>query len=108
MDHLPLKDAWALVSRVAFVAWHIWKARNEFVFRGVAVKPLDGNNGKSMTEFCSSFLTPQVHMDNHPVGETPSWKALDCRTLKANCDVALKTNSSAGKIAVVLRDWEGR
>lgn len=104
IDSIPPKDACDVISRVAFIAWYIWKARNEFIFRHVAVNPLDAMARASfaMPEFCTSVVTPQVHMDNHPVGNAP-----DCRSLKANCDIALKGNSSSRKIAVVIRDWKG-
>lgn len=110
IDSIPPKDACDVISRVAFIAWYIWKARNEFIFRHVAVNPLDAMARASfaMSEFCTSVVTPQVHMDNHPVGNAPSsWKAPDCRSLKANCDIALKGNSSSRKIAVVIQDWKG-
>lgn len=47
-------------------------------------------------------------MDNLPVADgSPSWKAPDFLSFKANCDMAVKPNHSVGTVAVVLRDWKG-
>lgn len=59
-------------------------------------------------EFQNSLVISPVHMDNQPTTEDNSvWKAPACLKFKANCDVAIRPNSSEGMVAVVLRDWKG-
>lgn len=59
-------------------------------------------------ELQNSLVISPVHMDNQPTTEDNSvWKAPACLTFKANCDVAIRPNSSEGMVAVVLRDWKG-
>ncbi|KAH7865092.1 hypothetical protein Vadar_002098 [Vaccinium darrowii] len=111
VDSLSKDEANATLSLAAFTAWFIWKARNNFIFRHAPVNPLETMSRANFArwEFSNSSVISSVHMDNHPRNDSQSaWKAPDCSSFKANCDVAIRPNSSTGVAAIVLRDWKGK
>ncbi|KAH7837043.1 hypothetical protein Vadar_008864 [Vaccinium darrowii] len=111
VDSLSKDEANATLSLVAFTAWFIWKARNDFIFWHTPVNPLEtlSKTNFSRSEFSNSLVIPSVHMDNHPINDVEFvWKALDCSSFKANCNVAIRPDSSRGMAVVVLRDWKGK
>lgn len=111
VDKMPVDEATDFMGKVALVAWHLWKARNDFVFRKSKVNPKETLVGiiQAQLELSSTLENPRVQMDNPSIQEDNTiWRAPDKGKFKVNCDVALASNGRGGKIAVILRDWKGK
>lgn len=119
---LNKKEATAMVSKVAFIAWNIWKSRNNFIFRNYDLKKkkfifrnekvnpavVMSKANFACLEFQNACAIPTVHMENQPVIDGLStWVAPDLMNFKANCDVALKNGDDNNRIAVGVRDDKG-
>ncbi|KAI8536475.1 hypothetical protein RHMOL_Rhmol10G0260000 [Rhododendron molle] len=108
---LGTNKATEFMGRVAAIAWHIWKGRNDFVFKKGAVNPqrtVDSIRHMER-EISTTHVIPTVQMDN-PLNqeETSTWRAPDVGRLKANCDVALPKSGKKGKAVAMIRNWKGK
>ncbi|KAI8534415.1 hypothetical protein RHMOL_Rhmol10G0087700 [Rhododendron molle] len=108
---LGTNKATEFMGRVAAIAWHIWKGRNDFVFKKGTVNPqrtVDSIRHMER-EISSIHVISTVQMDN-PLNqeETSTWRAPDVGRLKANCDVALPKSGKKGKAVAMLRNWKGK
>lgn len=111
VDKLPIKEAETFMGKVANIAWHIWKTRNDFVFNGVKVNPLSTMASilHSELEFLKSLEILNVHVDNPKNQEDLSaWRAPDKGKLKVNCDVAIAESGLTCKASAVIRNWKGK
>lgn len=111
MENLSASKAKSFLGKVALIAWYIWKARNEFIFRSLKVDPVATmfRISDAWSEVSNIVETPIVHMDNPSSQEEVStWRAPDKNHFKANCDVAIPKNGGEGKLAVLIRNWKGK
>lgn len=80
MDLLKKDNASNFLERMVFIAWYIWKARNEVVFNSTLPNPeltmrraLD-----AFREFSNSLVPTHIHMDNPTIEDIISqWRASD-------------------------------
>lgn len=110
LDSRPVEEAKSLLERVVFIAWYIWKSRNEFIFESVPVNPMATmlRAMEAYGEFLSISNSQQVPMDNpQTVDSYSQWRAPGRGSYKLNCDVAVVDNGKEGKTAAVIRDWKG-
>lgn len=110
-DSMSNGDASDFIATVAFIAWYIWKSRNDFVFRNTPVDPLIvmAKANFARMEFSNAFVLPSVQMDNQPSSDVQStWAAPDSLKYKVNCDAAFSKDGGDGSIAVVMRNWDGK
>lgn len=110
VERMESKEASEFLGLIAQIAWNIWKARNDCVFKGKRVNPLEllASIRFSSLEFTSIQEISQVHMDNL-ANQTVShhWRALDSGNFKINCDAVVPLNKKEGRIAGVLRNCRG-
>ncbi|KAF7133353.1 hypothetical protein RHSIM_Rhsim09G0146400 [Rhododendron simsii] len=111
MDHLNSAiDGPEFVGKIIFLAWQIWKSRNDWVFNSVPVDPKEAvaRAAYGWSEFEGGLGNQEVQRKNE-VQVLPSqhWSPPQEGWIKANCDVALKKGSSKAAIAVVLRNHRG-
>lgn len=69
-----------LLERVVFIAWYIWKARNEVVFNSTLPNPeLTMRRAlEAFREFSDSLVPTRIHMDNPTIEDIISqWRASD-------------------------------
>ncbi|KAI8536299.1 hypothetical protein RHMOL_Rhmol10G0246800 [Rhododendron molle] len=102
---LGTNKATEFMGRVAVIAWHIWKGRNDFVFKRGAVNPqrtVDSIRHMER-EVSTTHVIPTVQMDN-PLNqeETSTWRAPDVGRVKANCDVAFPMPGKKGNAVAML------
>ncbi|KAF7152182.1 hypothetical protein RHSIM_Rhsim01G0199300 [Rhododendron simsii] len=111
MDHLDSAiDGPSCMGKIMFLAWQIWKSRNDWVFNHIPVDPQEtmakANFGWS--EFQGSLGNQEIsrhHMEQVTTGT--HWECPEEGWVKANCDVTLKKGSPKAAIAVVLRNYKG-
>lgn len=110
VEKLGMKDASEFKSKVATIAWNIWKGRNDFVFNRATVNPQKTIASILHTEM-ECYNAPEITtvlMDNPSNQEDfPTWRAPDFRKFKANCNVAIPPSKHESKATVVLRNWKG-
>lgn len=110
LESMPKTEAMDFLSKVTFIAWNIWKGRNDFVFCNERVNPtiLMAKANFAQLEFSSTRVTHSVQMDNQPIANVPSgWVASDVSKIKVNCDVTFKEGDTNNTVAVVMRDHAG-
>ncbi|GMQ05608.1 hypothetical protein CsSME_00050572 [Camellia sinensis var. sinensis] len=94
-----------------WLAWHIWKSRNDFVFKYHPFDPCSiiFKAEKDFGEFARVSPISQ-HSTSHLSSlreESRSWIPPRQGRFKANCDVAIRPGSSRVSTAVLLRDCKG-
>ncbi|RYR61975.1 hypothetical protein Ahy_A04g019257 [Arachis hypogaea] len=97
-------------SRVGFLAWGVWKARNLAVHHRSKPNPfLVINKAKQMeTEFADSAEVPAItSMDTRRTVRRVTWRLPLLGWIKCNVDAAFLEVFSGGATAAVLRDHVG-
>ncbi|KAI8539114.1 hypothetical protein RHMOL_Rhmol09G0155900 [Rhododendron molle] len=92
VDNMTANEATEFMGFAALIAWHIWKSRNNFVFRKIKVDPKNtlAAINQARMETSGILEIPNVHMDTPSTQEdTSTWRAPDRGHFKANCDVAM-------------------
>lgn len=111
MEHFDSAlDCQDILGKCICLAWHIWKARNDWVFNYVPVDP------KTVMDK-ASFMWTEFHVclvrggnQEQPSGQVDTntrWIPPHKGQLKINCDVALKQGNPKAAIAALLRDHKG-
>lgn len=111
MDDLKQSNAVDFLSRVVYIAWYIWKARNEAIFNFTPLHPeLTMKRAlEAFHEFMEIKVPTPIHMDNPTIEDVTShWRAPDQGFFMLNCDVATGKDGVDAKIAVTVRDWKGK
>ncbi|KAL4308750.1 hypothetical protein GQ457_01G024640 [Hibiscus cannabinus] len=96
------------LSLLAFLCWNLWKARNEWIFRGISMNPIEVWNGaeQKAAEFSKiSSLPPEWIASSFALPF--SWTPPPEGTTKVNCDASFLNSSKEACIAVVIRDSLG-
>ncbi|KAI8020468.1 hypothetical protein LOK49_LG04G00465 [Camellia lanceoleosa] len=100
-----------IVGQLLWLCWHIWKARNEFIFNHVQVDPMAiiFKAARDATEFmqAQALLASPPRVLRQSSGITQAWVAPARGTLRVNCDVALHPGSKVGAVAALLRNDQG-
>lgn len=98
-----------ILSRCIFLAWHVWKARNDWIFNGVPVNPrtVMAKASAMWKEFneCEMTHTSQGQTTTRD-GEDSCWQPPHEGSMKVNCDAAVSGTSKVA-IATLLRDHKG-
>ncbi|KAI8553628.1 hypothetical protein RHMOL_Rhmol05G0030900 [Rhododendron molle] len=98
------------LERVVFIAWYIWKARNEVVFNSGLPNPewTMRRALEAFREFSDAVVPSRFHMDNPTVEDFISqWRAPENGCFKLNCDATVGKNGEEASAAVVIRDNNG-
>ncbi|XP_043703729.1 uncharacterized protein LOC122653841 [Telopea speciosissima] len=96
------------MSLCSFIAWNIWKARNELVFSSKAGSPYEVlfNPQQAHSELFTLRGSPPTC--NHGVRNAPDlplyWKPPISPTFKLNTDAALTFKKDKGDLGFVMRD----
>ncbi|XP_028113945.1 uncharacterized protein LOC114311986 [Camellia sinensis] len=94
-----------------WLAWHIWKCRNDMVFNQQPIDPLSVifRAAKDSCEYASalraSYSTPS-RLNSHRTSDRV-WIPPRQGSFKANCDVALRPGTSRASMAVIFRNSSG-
>ncbi|XP_058196615.1 uncharacterized protein LOC131312697 [Rhododendron vialii] len=110
VDQLKKEDAMNFLERVVYIAWFIWKARNEVVFNLGMPNPewTMRRALEAFREFSDVVVLSRFHMDNPNIEDFISqWRALENGCFKLNCDVVVGKNGKEASAAVVIRDSKG-
>lgn len=110
MDILNKDDASNFLERIVYIAWFIWKARNEAIFNFYPINPevTMRRAFEAFREYSESMVSPLIHVDNPNIEDFISqWRAPERGCLKLNCDVAVSKFGKEAKMAVTVRDYEG-
>ncbi|KAI8005987.1 hypothetical protein LOK49_LG07G01062 [Camellia lanceoleosa] len=99
------------VCKMIWLAWHIWKNRNNYVFNHLPIDPV-ATIFAAEKSFCESASHPtQSPLSSSlfsPAQDAPrTWSPPLPGRFKANCDVAIKPGSSSAYMAVLIQDSEG-
>ncbi|KAG5555977.1 hypothetical protein RHGRI_006568 [Rhododendron griersonianum] len=103
-------DGPSCMGKIIFLAWQIWKSRNDWVFNHVPVDPREtmarANFGWS--EFQGSLgIQGTTRQHTNHISTVTHWECPEEGWVKANCDVAMKKGYPKAAIAVVLRNCKG-
>ncbi|KAI8024045.1 hypothetical protein LOK49_LG03G01676 [Camellia lanceoleosa] len=95
------------VCKMIWLAWHIWKSRNNYVFNHLPIDPV-----ATEKSFCESarhsIQSPLPSSLSSPAQDAPrTWSPSLPGRFKVNCDVAIKPGSLSAYMAVLIRDSEG-
>ncbi|KAL4332119.1 hypothetical protein GQ457_07G022500 [Hibiscus cannabinus] len=96
------------LNLLAYLCWHIWKARNAFTFSGIISDPVETwlCAEASFLEFANSvYKTKENNVKDHV--PTPQWTPPPLGSIKINCDASFDVGSSLASAAAILRDNKG-
>ncbi|KAM2783884.1 hypothetical protein COP1_013323 [Malus domestica] len=105
-----------LMQEFVFGLWHLWKNRNDLIFKGVTHQPLDilGLWMRNLDEYREAGLQrtnddqPTVGLASPaPAGRTGQWKKPGFGTIKVNTDAAWRKETSCACVGWVARDFAG-
>ncbi|KAI8031740.1 hypothetical protein LOK49_LG01G00713 [Camellia lanceoleosa] len=96
---------------MVWVAWSIWKARNDYLFNQYPVNPIEvvAKTKREEAEFLaacevdSAFVETAAGAQSHE----PHWVPPLRGKWKFNCDAATDLSRGRGAVAVLLRDEKG-
>ncbi|XP_028114222.1 uncharacterized protein LOC114312219 [Camellia sinensis] len=105
------KDRVSYFCKLLWLAWHVWKSRNAWIFNHTPVDPLEtiylADRARREFETLVNASTSGAN-SAATVGVPPSvWSPPPQGWLKANCDVAFKDGASKAYIVVLFRDHQG-
>lgn len=104
------KDRSDCLGKCIFLAWQIWKSRNDWVFNHVPVDPRETitRAAKAWEEFILNQSTQNLHRNlNISPQANPCWSPPAPGYLKINCDVAKHKKDPKVTIAAIVRDDKG-
>ncbi|KAJ9182498.1 hypothetical protein P3X46_006489 [Hevea brasiliensis] len=108
---IPLRnheDHQQLIQLLVFILWHVWKSRNEKIFRNVIISPQDiiAATLKHFEDFslANDSISKQSELNHSTLALTPP----PVNVIKLNFDAAVDRNRRRGAIAVVARNLEGK
>ncbi|KAL4283913.1 hypothetical protein GQ457_16G013600 [Hibiscus cannabinus] len=96
------------LCQLSFLCWHLWKARNKWIFSGIKEEPIDVWKASdcAFLEFSSVVrLNPSSHSSRPPNEGT--WTPPPNEWIKANCDALWISCSQIAGIASVFRNESG-
>ncbi|XP_058198434.1 uncharacterized protein LOC131313954 [Rhododendron vialii] len=107
----PFSDMWSLFWRVSSapkVLMFMWKARNNFVFRGKTPNPEEviEQASKGNSDYLSAIFSSRSKAPTK-VAQVEKWLAPPPSTFKINCDGAYKSSSSLAAFGIIARDHGG-
>ncbi|KAH7846943.1 hypothetical protein Vadar_019991 [Vaccinium darrowii] len=104
------EDKWTALGMFATFCWHIWLARNEWIFKGVRVDEAR-IHAKAMDDFSSYVLELSkigaAAIDTRTEESRIGWVPPAVGVLKVNVDGAFDAKSGRGGVGLVLRDYRG-
>ncbi|XP_028077852.1 uncharacterized protein LOC114279770 [Camellia sinensis] len=94
-----------------WLCWHIWKARNDYIFNHVPVDPTEVIFKAARDAM--EFVTAQVMLATSPSvfrqasGVNQAWVSSAQGTFRVNCDVAIQPDTKVGAVVALLRNDQG-
>ncbi|KAK8629910.1 hypothetical protein V6N13_078727 [Hibiscus sabdariffa] len=94
---------------LAFLCWHIWKVRNNFLFSGCIESPIEvwQKAERPAAEFAQIWDEPNKE-NAHQELPRASWTPPINGYVKINCDASVSQEPQAATTAAILRDSDGR
>ncbi|CAN6684720.1 unnamed protein product [Malus baccata var. baccata] len=105
-----------LMQEFVFGLWHLWKNRNDSIFKGVTRQPLEilGLWLKNLGEYREAGFQrtigeqpTAVLSSPAPVGRTGQWRKPGFGTIKVNTDAAWRKETSCAGVGWVAWDFAG-
>ncbi|KAI8023873.1 hypothetical protein LOK49_LG03G02684 [Camellia lanceoleosa] len=105
-------DRQEIINTVAWICWHIWKARNDQIFNHVPVNPklvIDKAVREALEFEATQFLLVSSSTTRRQTGDVNrAWAPPTQGSLKVNCDVMVNSVSKGGVVAVLMRNAQGK
>ncbi|KAL3753834.1 hypothetical protein ACJRO7_001126 [Eucalyptus globulus] len=96
-------------NTVAYVLWHIWKARNQFIFHGQQMNPRHVVDMAIIGARSALYSFPHPADIVHPtINRGDLWHPPDPGIFKVNFDGAFQPNTTIGTIVSICRDHNSR
>ncbi|KAM2145657.1 hypothetical protein ACFX1R_049187 [Malus domestica] len=96
------KDSFELLL---VLVWSVWKARNEFIWKGVDVSPVDVH--LKAQSWLTEFKKWNEVQSPSPTVRVHKWKHPEFGWIKCNFDAAWEENGLYGGIGIVVRKATG-